>query len=194
MIGKFIKKLWKNWPNTDHMIMAEDLNRYEDYLKEHDDRLLELANIDTRVDAAEEGIKSLQNMSQASANANNLVIAEGEAKLVGTICGRNKYQKAYYIKQNNNGTGNVSLFPFENMNITGDQAVYLFDLKVSVSQYSVPDYNNIKMATLDLECEGTSLSARFVPSLNHTIIIDYSGFDEGYKVITVVLQYISEIR
>ena len=42
MIGKFIKKLWKNWPNNDHMIMAEALNRYEECFKENDIRLNEL--------------------------------------------------------------------------------------------------------------------------------------------------------
>ena len=193
MIGKYIKRLWKNWPNNDHMIMAEDLNRYEDYLKEHDDRLLELANIDTRVDAAEKGIKSLQNMSQASANANALVTADGEEKLVGTICGRNVYQKAYLIQQSDNGEGAVSIFPFE-YPTNGDTAVYLVDVQAAVAQYSVPDSNEIKMSTLNCLTDATSVTAKYIPSLNNMLMINYSGFDSGYKKITVVVKYITEIR
>ena len=62
MIGKFVKKIWENWPSEKTKIMAEDLNRYEDTLAEHDARLKQLDGIDTDMDEAKEGIKNLQNM------------------------------------------------------------------------------------------------------------------------------------
>lgn len=85
MIGKFIKKIWKDWPEYEMTVKAEDLNKYEDTLKEHDERLNSLKDIDSDMKNAKKDIEALRNGSQASEYANNLVsIAENE-KIVGSI-------------------------------------------------------------------------------------------------------------
>ena len=97
MIGKFVKKLWKDWPEYEMTIKAEDLNKWEDALKEHDNRLDELKDIDTDLKAADKRIDSLKNAAQASEYANNLVDISKEERAVGRIQRGDGYADVYQI-------------------------------------------------------------------------------------------------
>ena len=185
MIGKLIKKIWENWPSEKTKIMAEDLNRYEDTLAEHDARLKQLDSIDTDMDEAKEGIKNLQNMSRASEYANNSVLIDEEEKPAGLIAGFPVFKKGYRIyRTNDTDVGTIVI----NDAIVSDEYYTRKLLNVDVAirtsgssglQYSGNGYRNVKIEHM------------YNP-LTHMLQIDYEGMGTCNKEIFVTVTYTRE--
>lgn len=184
MIGKFVKKTWKNWPSEETMIYAEDLNRHEDAIKEHDDRLAQLVNIDKDVEANKKSIKQLENMSKASDYANANVIATEEEKEVGTFAGIKVCQKGFRINDTNKKTaGTVTIQDA----IVSDESHSRNMLDVSVTlrdgaygrQYCGNGYGNAKIES-------------YYDPITHAVIIDYSGMSTSTKTFFVNIRYTKE--
>ena len=189
MIGKFIKKLWKDWPEYEMTIKAEDLNKWEDAIKEHDDRLEQLKNIDTDLNEANNKIKSLQNAAHASEYANNFVRIEEEAKAIGTIGTEVVYQLGYCEwLVNMNAEGYKTIYPFKALNA---YEYYLVDVAASVS-----DSSNGKVASTNCRCtEPETTKAEVVVTYNsdsHGFTVKWYGFkDNQSKLLTFRIQYIT---
>ena len=185
MIGKFVKKIWENWPSEKTKIMAEDLNRYEDTLAEHDARLKELDNIGEDMEKANNAINTLQNMSKASEYANNSVVIDEDEKPAGTIAGFPVFKKGYRIyRTNESDVGGVLI----NDAIVSDEQYTRKLLNVEVAirtagnsgpQYSGKGYRNV-------------IIEHFYNPLTHALQIDYEGMGTGPKEIFVTVTYTRE--
>ena len=96
MIGKFIKKIWKDWPEYEMLIKAEDLNKYENTLDEHDKRLKELADIDNRMNDSEQKIKEFNKISLASQHAKNYIEPGDTPKCIGLFMAGTTQERFVY--------------------------------------------------------------------------------------------------
>lgn len=181
MIGKYIKRLWKDWPIKETKIRAEDLNKYEDALKEHDDRLAELADIDKKVKDNKDAIQRLQNMSQASEYANNSVMVTGEEKIIGMFFSYHICQKAYQIADREmKRDGSIVL---TDAIFTDDyHERHLLDVKCSIRsgmnrEYSIPG-------------NGYGVITHFYDPVLHALEIHYKNMSDGPKMINIIVQYL----
>ena len=190
MIGKFIKKLWKDWPEYEMTIKAEDLNKWEDALKEHDDRLEQLKNIENDIETANKKIKSLENAAHASEYANNSVIIEEEAKAIGTIGTKVVYQLGYCeMLINAAADGYKTIYPFKAPNVV---EYFLVDVAASVS-----DMSNGKVASTNCSCtepEATKAEVSVIyNSQANCFTVKWNGFkDNKTKLLTFRIQYITQ--
>ena len=194
MIGKYVKRLWQDWPSKETKIRAKDLNKYEDTLKEHDDRLEELSGIEEKIKENKNSIQGLQNMSQASTYANNSVIITEEAKQIGTFLnpGKRLYQKGILVHQTtSDGSGEIVLTNVIVNDIqSGSNIRHLIDVKCScISKegpsnsdyidYCMPGHGNVK------------ISCRY-SAWYSTLRITYSGMGTGEKTFNIIVQYTEE--
>lgn len=179
MIGKFIKKIWKDWPEYEMTVRADDLNKYEDTLKVHDDRLYALKSIDTDMTSAKNDIQDLKNASKASDDANNLVSITEEEKRVGTVNGYTVCQVAHIINRPVFGLGRYVISNAIPMSEAYQRS--LLDVKVSlVNGLTGTQY------TLGSNC----LSSEYDPITNQ-LIIKYNENTEPTRLICII-QYIRE--
>lgn len=189
MIGKFIKKLWKDWPEYEMTIKAEDINKWEDALKEHDERLEQLKNIENDLEAANKKIKSLENAAHASVYANNSVIIEEEAKEIGTIGTEVVYQLGYCEWLTNaSANGYKTIYPFK---ATDSVEYFLVDVAASVS-----DMQNGKMASTNCSCtepEATHAEVSIIYNSEYNCFtVKWNGFKENRsKMLTFRIQFIT---
>lgn len=205
MMGSYIKKLWKNWPEEETPIMAEDLNRYEESLEEHDQGLAEQAaileahaeeiaaiqmtnsSISSRVESNTDNINELnqqiENLNHAGNMADNSVLVAEEEKIVGSIGGYNIYQKGYvrYIQAGN--SGGVEYFnPFESSQIFNG---IITDVKAVVSENG----HNLFASDSVSSIENGHVNVSYNNIYN--LIVTYDGLDSALdKVMFVRVRYI----
>lgn len=185
MIGKFIKKLWKDWPEYEMTIKAEDLNKWEDAIKEHDERLEQLKDIDTDLNEANNKIKSLQNAAHASTEANNLVSSSEEEKRVGTGIGNINYKIMQRSKvfRTTEPDGSVAWGDAMNRG-NGAYDCHLLDVKIGVST------NGPYGRQYTSSCGDVKIEHHYDP-LTNGLIIDYKGLSYNNRIY-VVIQYTQE--
>jgi len=182
MIGKYIKKIWENWPSEKTKIMAEDLNKYEDTLAEHDARLNELKGIENKVTETESNIKKLQNMSSASEYANNSVILTDEEKVCGSIFGDHVCKKTYRIYRHSEPADGTIVIDDAIVNDSLHQRMLLnIEVAVRTNGHSGRQYsgNGFGDATIN----------HYYDPITHAVIINYTGMGTGPKEIFVTVTY-----
>lgn len=187
MIGKFIKKLWKDWPEYEMTIKAEDLNKWEDALKEHDNRLEELKDIDTDLKAADKRIDSLKNAAQASEYANNLVDISREEKAVGRIQRGEGYATVYQIMGTYNlikSTGYLAISDLVRTTDTTERVPISIELATYSNNYVSQYFGNY---------EGVVLEAYYERTTN-TIKVHYENLPPGTAELIVTVKYTKGTR
>lgn len=185
MIGNFIKKIWKDWPEYEMTIKADDLNKWEDTLKEHDERLEQLKSIDNDLTEANKKIKSLENAAQASTEANNLVSPSEDEKCVGTGIGNRGFKIMQRSKVFNTTEPDGSVVWGDAMNRgNGAYDCHLLDVKIGIStngpygrQYT-SSYGDVKIE-------------HYYDPLTNGLIINYKGVSNDNRIY-VVIQYTQE--
>lgn len=161
------------------------MNKYEDTLKEHDDRLAELSGIEGKVQDSQKSIQGLQSMLQASTYANNSVIITEEAKQIGTFFNTYIFQKGYKIVQEDGESEGYIILKDAIIAYDGHYKRHLVDVKCFVhvnewEEYSMPGYG------------GIVIEHRYNPASNF-LEIHYKGMGNARKkIFYIIVQYMEE--
>ena len=188
MIGKFVKKIWKDWPEYEMLIKAEDLNKYENTLDEHDKRLKELADIDNRMNDSEQKIKEFNKISLASQHAKNYIEPGDTPKCIGlfmagTVEERLVYQVSKMVDLSQvdpDGLGRFAITEFIPYDSAYVRRMIGCDISAWGKHAGQPAYAG------NFSSHGVKLESYYDP-VTRALDVQYSGIncDTYYLIITV---------